>query len=322
MGYKESPVPEARARFTPMVRGLFDAFLAAHRRLPDGRRRGGPRPGRSLDGAPVGGAPLGRGAGARRRRVQAGSARAGATTCSSAVRDGRAHAPGTRRVRRAARPAVSGAGRHLLVLDDTYVSGARAQSAAAALRLAGAASVRIVAAGRVLRPDRVPGHAEFLRRHAAAPTRDVAPPVCARLRSDRGAERVGARRSAPRSAARARPRPHRSRPGATAGSDGAGRRGRRGARDRRTRRSAPPARWRRRGPGSAPAAVVCPRVELDGASERAAHPAVAQRGRRCWPGCSASSRGARPRPWWPGRPPPGAGSALAVKRRLASFVVP
>ena len=30
MGYKESPVPEARARFSPMVRSLFDDFFAAH----------------------------------------------------------------------------------------------------------------------------------------------------------------------------------------------------------------------------------------------------------------------------------------------------
>ena len=54
----------------------------------------------------------------------------------------------------------------VLLLDDTYVSGARAQSAAAALSLAAARSTLIVPLGRVLRPDRVALHADFLRRHA------------------------------------------------------------------------------------------------------------------------------------------------------------
>jgi adenine/guanine phosphoribosyltransferase-like PRPP-binding protein len=71
-------------------------------------------------------------------------------------------------------------GRHLLVLDDTYVSGARAQSAAAALRRAGAASVQIVAAGRVLRPDRVPAHADFLRRQTLGATSGPVEPACRR----------------------------------------------------------------------------------------------------------------------------------------------
>jgi hypothetical protein len=63
--------------------------------------------------------------------------------------------------------------RRVLLLEDTYVSGARAQSAAAALRVAGVHAVVIVPLGRVLRPDQVPLHASFLRRHrrrAAAAT--------------------------------------------------------------------------------------------------------------------------------------------------------
>jgi hypothetical protein len=60
------------------------------------------------------------------------------------------------------------AGTRLVLLDDTYVSGARSQSAAAALRRAGAASVVIVALGRVLRPDRVRAHATFLGRWESA----------------------------------------------------------------------------------------------------------------------------------------------------------
>ena len=36
MGYKESPVPEARARFSPMVCQLFDVFFATHSACVDG----------------------------------------------------------------------------------------------------------------------------------------------------------------------------------------------------------------------------------------------------------------------------------------------
>ena len=59
------------------------------------------------------------------------------------------------------RAAVRGA--RVLLLDDTYVSGSRAQSAAAALRLSGARAVLIVPLGRVLRPEQV-RHARRLRR--------------------------------------------------------------------------------------------------------------------------------------------------------------
>jgi hypothetical protein len=52
----------------------------------------------------------------------------------------------------------------ILLLDDTYVSGARAQSAAAALRLAGAWRVLIVPIGRVIRPDTIADHADLLAR--------------------------------------------------------------------------------------------------------------------------------------------------------------
>jgi hypothetical protein len=55
----------------------------------------------------------------------------------------------------------------VLLLDDTYVSGARSQSAAAALQRAGARTV-IGPLGRVLRPDRIALHAEFLGRRAQA----------------------------------------------------------------------------------------------------------------------------------------------------------
>ena len=179
MGYKESPVPEARARFIPMVRGLFDAFFAAHAA-------------RLTGGAPVdvvlvvpstarpSGAPL--------ARVPGLDEDVGARLGARWRDDLLVRGPGRLAHMRPRRdgfvvPADRRSalqGRHLLVLDDTYVSGARAQSAAAALRLAGAASVRIVAAGRVLRPDRVPAHADFLRRHLRAPTPKTADTACRR----------------------------------------------------------------------------------------------------------------------------------------------
>jgi predicted amidophosphoribosyltransferase len=166
MGYKESPVSEARRRFAPMVRALFDGFLAAHAGCV-ARAAGGPpelvlpvpsssRPGGSPLDSVEGLAPAvcARVAGARwsphllvRTGAPAGHMRpdAGSFTVPGALR-----------------PRVSG--RRALLLDDTYVSGARAQSAAAALRRAGAASVVIVALGRVLRPDRSAAHAGFLCR--------------------------------------------------------------------------------------------------------------------------------------------------------------
>ena len=156
MGYKESPVPEARARFAPMVRGLFDAFFAATR--PAWRRRAGGRwscPSLRRRARPD--SPLARVAGLGDLvRASVGGVLAGRPARSRSGdasghmhpdRDGFVVPPSRRAAVR---------GRRLLLLDDTYVSGARAQSAAAALRLAGAASCASWSPGRVLRPDRVP----------------------------------------------------------------------------------------------------------------------------------------------------------------------
>ena len=54
------------------------------------------------------------------------------------------------------------AGTDVLVVDDTWVSGGSAQSAAAALKLAGAGRVAIVVLGRHVNPDD-PASARFLR---------------------------------------------------------------------------------------------------------------------------------------------------------------
>jgi hypothetical protein len=165
MGYKESPVAEARRRFTPMVRTLLDAFLTVHAPCL-AAVAGGPievvLPVPST--ARPGGSPL---AGVGGLAEDACRRTDGARWAPCALRRGDAPVghmrPDARAftIASAARPEL--ASRRCLLLDDTYVSGARAQSAAAALRRAGARTVVIVVLGRVLRPDRVPAHAAFLR---------------------------------------------------------------------------------------------------------------------------------------------------------------
>jgi glutamine phosphoribosylpyrophosphate amidotransferase len=169
MGYKEAPVAEARARFGPMVRSLTAAFLRAHGDCIAALAGGGPdfvlpvpstvRPG---------GSPIARIPGLAADVESAlPCVRWTGLLCRTSEPVGhmrpsaRAFAvPPTLRCRVA--------DRRLVLLDDTYVSGARSQSAAAALRRAGASSVVIVVLGRVLRPDRVLVHAEFLRRRPSA----------------------------------------------------------------------------------------------------------------------------------------------------------
>jgi hypothetical protein len=167
MGYKEAPVREARRHFAPMVRVLAEQFLAAH--------------GRCL--AVAGGGPLevvlpvpstARPSGA----PLAGVTGLAAAACAHVATGGwlpealvRSAAPVAHmqpdvtafRVPASMQHRIDG--RRVLLLDDTYVSGARSQSAAAALRTSGARAVVIVALGRVLRPDRSALHAGFLVQH-------------------------------------------------------------------------------------------------------------------------------------------------------------
>jgi hypothetical protein len=180
-GYKESPVVEARRRFGPMVRRVFDAFLASHAAciaaaacgpvelvlpVPSTNRPGG-SPLADVDG-------LADAIGARLPGATWAPgllARAGAPVGHMQ--------PNARAFEVPPAPRPLASARRVLLLDDTYVSGARAQSAAAALRRAGARSVVIVVAGRVLRPDRSPAHAGFLARHRAdAPGRSADAACC------------------------------------------------------------------------------------------------------------------------------------------------
>ena len=169
MGYKESPVREARRRFGPMVRALVEEYVSSHARclvaaaggtgdfvlpVPSSARPAG-SPLCGVDGLGSACAPLG-------DWTPRLLARTGAPV---------GHMRPARRafeVPAALVPAVAGC--RAVLLDDTYVSGARAQSAAGALRRAGARSVVIVVLGRVLRPDRSAGHAAFLERHRRGAT--------------------------------------------------------------------------------------------------------------------------------------------------------
>jgi hypothetical protein len=69
-------------------------------------------------------------------------------------------------------------GSRVILLDDVYVSGSRAQSAAAALRLSGARSVLIAPLGRVVRPDRFATHAAFVAASGGKSSDNVHVPRC------------------------------------------------------------------------------------------------------------------------------------------------
>jgi predicted amidophosphoribosyltransferase len=167
MGYKEAPVDEARRQFARRVGDLFSVFLTDHRPCLETALGGrvdlvlpvpsSARPGRAplervdgLGAAAV--AALGhparwlpsalvRGTGAVGHMRPSAEAFAVPPRCRDAVRQAR-----------------------VVLLDDTYVSGSRAQSAAAALRLARARSVVIVPLGRVVRPERFATHAALVDR--------------------------------------------------------------------------------------------------------------------------------------------------------------
>jgi hypothetical protein len=173
LGYKESPVAEARLRFGLIVGALLRAFLAGQRHrlevavggpidvvaLVPSTHRPGPAPLALVAGI----------AGVMEESLPTASwvpallGRADLPDRWPPVAHMRPD-PAAFTVPPPARAALRGA--RVLLLDDTYVSGARAQSAAAALGRTGARTV-IGPLGRVLRPDRIALHADFLDRHVA-----------------------------------------------------------------------------------------------------------------------------------------------------------
>lgn len=147
-GYKDGPTAEARSRHRQLVADDLATWVDRHADVPDGwlgpstavtpvpsTRRPGPAPaGTLLDAVPALAArhlPL-----LVRGRGSAGHL--------AACRDGFAPAPGV------GRDGLEGM--RVLVFDDSVTTGARSQSAAAALRMAGAHVVGILAAGRAHPP--------------------------------------------------------------------------------------------------------------------------------------------------------------------------
>lgn len=179
MGYKEAPVDEARARFAPIVRSLCADFLHAHAACIAAAAGGAPQIVLPVPSSlRPGGSPLVQvdGLASRVESALPGARWLPELVVRTGEPVGHMH-PSTRAfaVPSQFHPAV--AGRRVVLLDDTYVSGSRAQSTAASLRRAGASSVVVVVLGRVLRPDRVPAHADFLRPlRPAAALDDVARP--------------------------------------------------------------------------------------------------------------------------------------------------
>jgi hypothetical protein len=165
LGYKEAPVAEARAHFGPIVRSLAAGFLGAHAGCIAAVAGGPPHfvlPVPST--ARPGGSPIARVPGlAADVEAALPGVRWTGLLCRTREPVGHMH-PSARAFTVPPTLRCRVADRRLVLLDDTYVSGARAQSAATALRRAGAASVVVVALGRVLRPDRVQAHAAFLGR--------------------------------------------------------------------------------------------------------------------------------------------------------------
>jgi hypothetical protein len=170
MGYKESRIEEVRRRSSRRVRDLFALFFASHRACLMAAVGGAidivvpvpssSRPGRaSLEGVDGLAEVVISSLGGQARWIPSTLRRAEGPI-GHMQPDARAFAvPGGWRI------AVANA--RILLLDDTYVSGARAQSAAAALRLAGARSVLVVpprprpSPGTVPRPRRIHGRASW-----------------------------------------------------------------------------------------------------------------------------------------------------------------
>jgi hypothetical protein len=171
LGYKEAPIDEVRRRHAVIVDALFTQFLTRHEPCLFGLLKGPPSvvlpvPSSSRPGP----SPLDHIDGLGQRVVAALERPSDGPTlwCPEVLQRAEipvghmaAHA-GAFKVPEWAAPVVAKS--RVLLLDDTYVSGARSQSAAAALRLAGASDVLIVPIGRIIRPATIAEHAELLRR--------------------------------------------------------------------------------------------------------------------------------------------------------------
>jgi len=157
-GYKDAPISDARRHYALQLSTLLGRFLALHRPCLEGVGEG------PLDvtvavppSSRPGDAPLhavGGPAWARGLLVRAN----GPLGHLRPSVDGFA-VPAPRR------PVVDG--KRVLLVEDTLTTGARAQSAAAALRASGALAVVVVVVGRVVRPELNGHHAAYWHRARA-----------------------------------------------------------------------------------------------------------------------------------------------------------
>jgi hypothetical protein len=165
MGYKESPVAEVRRHYSRRVEDAFAAFLTDHIACLHAALGGradlvaavpsSSRPGRTSLERADGLADVVRSALGPEARWSPSILQRGAGDIGPMRPNAGAFAvPGS------GRGALHGS--RVILLDDVYVSGSRAQSAAAVLRLSGARSVLIVPLGRVVRPERFASHAAFV----------------------------------------------------------------------------------------------------------------------------------------------------------------
>ena len=191
LGYKESPVDEARRLFNGRIADLFADFFVGHRTCVTTAIGGDidlvvPVPSSSRPG-----------------RASLEGVRGLAERTVSALSPGAVWAPWVlERSRRPIGPMRPNArafsvpdsawrtvrGARVLLLDDIYVSGSRAQSAAAALRFCGARDALIVPLGRVVRPERLAAHAAFIEGRS---TSDGHRARCALVQAGAGRDQTG-----------------------------------------------------------------------------------------------------------------------------------
>jgi hypothetical protein len=179
--YKDAPVAVARRHHAAVLARALDAFVVGH----------GPclrRAGVGWDALAV--VPSS-------SRAARGAAAAGPATAAlgrvahplDAVCDATGALDGVARLALSPGPGVVGhlrpsaeafvadgdvAGRHVLIVDDTWTTGAHALSAAAALTRSGATVTAVLVIGRVVDPGAAPGVAAWWRCHVAAPERALA----------------------------------------------------------------------------------------------------------------------------------------------------
>ena len=170
--YKDGPVAEARRHHAAVLGRLLDGFLAGPRGAPGaGPARTGPTRLDALIDLVVPVPSSSRPAPAATLACPLDAVLDASRRLGSLPRGRLARGPGPIGHLRASPDAFVApaclAGRRVLVVEDTWVTGARARSAATAMGIAGATVVAVVAIGRAVDPAAAPDLADWWRRTAA-----------------------------------------------------------------------------------------------------------------------------------------------------------